>query len=67
MPKYFAIQLSESTVISDCAILLCFVHYRGKEDLKEEVQGYINLSGRTTGQRSLDFKTLLRKPLANYA
>ena len=46
---YFAIQLDESTDVSNCAILLCFVRYKGKTDFKEELRCYIDLSGRTTG------------------
>ena len=46
---YFAIQLDESTDVSNCAILLCFVRYKGKTDFKEELLCYIDLPGRTTG------------------
>ena len=46
---YFAIQLDESTDVSNCAILLCFVRYKGKTDFKEELFCYIDLPGRTTG------------------
>ena len=46
---YFAIQLDESTDVSNCAILLCFVHYKGKTDFKKELLCYIDLLGRTTG------------------
>ena len=46
---YFAIQLDESTDMSNCAILLCFVRYKGKTDFKEELLCYIDLPGRTTG------------------
>ena len=46
---YFAIQLDESTDVSNCAIPLCFVRYKGKTDLKEELLCYIDLPGRTTG------------------
>ena len=46
---YFAIQLDESTDVSNCAILLCFVRYKGKPDFKEELLCYIDLPGRTTG------------------
>ena len=46
---YFAIQLDESTDMSNCAILLCFVRYKGKTDFKEELLCYIDLLGRTTG------------------
>ena len=46
---YFAIQLDESTDVSNCATLLCFVRYKGKTDFKEELLCYIDLPGRTTG------------------
>ena len=46
---YFAIQLDESTDVSNCAILLCFVRYKGKTDFKKERLFYIDLPGRTTG------------------
>ena len=46
---YFAIQLDESNDVSNCAILLCFVRYKGKTDFKEELLCYIDLPGRTTG------------------
>ena len=46
---YFAIQLDESIDVSNCAILLCFVRYKGKTDFKEELLCYIDLPGRTTG------------------
>ena len=46
---YFAIQLDESTDVSNCAILLCFVRYKEKTDFKEEFLCYIDLLGRTTG------------------
>ena len=46
---YFAIQLDESTDLSNCAILLCFVRYRRKTDFKEELICYIDLPGRTIG------------------
>ena len=46
---YFAIQLDESTDVSNCAILLCFVRYKGKTDFKKELLCYIDLPGRTTG------------------
>ena len=46
---YFAIQLDESTDMSNCAILLCFVRYKGKTNFKEEFLCYIDLPGRTTG------------------
>ena len=45
----FAIQLDESTDVSNCAILLCFVRYKRKTDFKEEHPCYIDLPGRTTG------------------
>ena len=48
---YFAIQLDESTDVSNCAILLCFVRYKGKTDFKEELLCYIDLPERTTGSR----------------
>ena len=46
---YFAIQLDESTDVSNCDILLCFVRYKGKTDFKEKLLCYIDLPGRTTG------------------
>ena len=46
---YFAIQLDESTDMSNCAILLCFVRYKGKTDFKEELLCYIDLPERTSG------------------
>ena len=46
---YFAIQLDESTDVSNYANLLCFVRYKGKTDFQEELLCYINLPGRTTG------------------
>ena len=46
---YFAIQLDESTDVSNCAILLCFVRYKEKTDFKEELLCYIDLPGLTTG------------------
>ena len=46
---YFDIQLDESTDVSNCAILLCFVRYKEKTDFKEELLNYIDLPGRTTG------------------
>ena len=39
---YFTIQLDESTDVSNCAILLCFVRYKGKTDFKEELFCYID-------------------------
>nr|XP_039252531.1 zinc finger MYM-type protein 6-like [Styela clava] len=44
----FSIQLDESTDLSNCAILLCFVRYKGITDFKEELLCCISLSGRTT-------------------
>ena len=35
--------------MSNCAILLCFVRYKGKTDFKKERLFYIDLPGRTTG------------------
>ena len=46
---YFAIQLDESTDVSNCAILLCFVRYKRKTDFKEELLCYIDLPERTSG------------------
>ena len=46
---YFAIQFDKSTDMSNCAILLCFVCYKGKTDFKEELLCYIDLPGCTTG------------------
>ena len=37
------------TDVSNCAILLCFMRYKGKTDFKEELLCYIDLPGRTTG------------------
>lgn len=47
--KYFAIQLDESTDVSNCAILLCYVRYKGEEDFKEELFCCISLPSKTTG------------------
>ena len=46
---YYAIQLDESTDVSDCAVLLGFVRYKGIADVKEKLLCNINLPGRTTG------------------
>ena len=43
---YYAIQLDESTNVSYCALLLCFVRYKGIADFKEELLCSINLPGR---------------------
>ena len=55
---YFAIQLDESTDVSNCTILPCFIRYKGKTDFKEELLCCINLPGRTTGS---EIFTLLNK------
>ena len=52
---YFAILLDESTDVSNCAILLCFVRYKGKTDFKEELLCYIDLPVRTTGSEIFRF------------
>ena len=46
---YDAIRLDESTDVSNCAVLLCFVSYKGITNVKEELLCSINLPGRTTG------------------
>ena len=46
---YYAIQLDESTDVSNCAVLLCFERYKSITDVKEELLCSINLRGRTTG------------------
>jgi len=46
--------------MSNCAILLCFTHYMGKEDFKEEVLCCINLPGHTTGSEVFRLLNMLR-------
>ena len=43
--RYFAIQLDESTDVSNHAILLCFVRYSEDEDLREELLCCLDLPG----------------------
>jgi len=47
--RYFAIQLNETTGITNWDIRLCFVRYMGKYDFKEKSLCFINFPGRTTG------------------
>ncbi|KAG2466396.1 SCND3 protein, partial [Polypterus senegalus] len=47
--RCFAIQLDESTDVSNHAILLCFVRYSEDEDIREELLCCLDLPGRTTG------------------
>ena len=46
---YYAIQLDKLTSVINCAVLLCFVRYKGITDAKEELLYSFNLPGRTTG------------------
>jgi hypothetical protein len=46
--RCFAIQLDESTDVSNNAILLCFVRYSEDEDFREELLCCLDLPGRTT-------------------
>ena len=46
---YYAIQLDESMDVSNCAVLLCFVRYKGIKDVKKELLRSIDLPGCTTG------------------
>ena len=46
---YYAIQLDKSTDVSNCAVLLCFVRYKGITGVKEDLLCSINLPGRTRG------------------
>ena len=46
---YYAIHRDESTDVSNCAVLLCFVRYMGITNVKEELLWSINLPGRSTG------------------
>jgi len=45
---YFAIQLDDSTDVSNRAILLCFLIYKGEIDLEVEFLCCLDLRGRTT-------------------
>ena len=44
-----AIQLNESTDVSNCGVLLCLARYKKITDVKEELLCSINLPGHTTG------------------
>ena len=46
---YYAIQLDESTDVSNCAVPHCLVRYKGITNVKEELHCCINLPGRATG------------------
>jgi len=46
--KYFAIQLDESTDLSNCAILNCFVRYENEGSIIGEFLCCLQLPGRTT-------------------
>ncbi|XP_078495832.1 SCAN domain-containing protein 3-like [Ciona intestinalis] len=45
--RYFAIQLDESTDLSNCAILSCFVRYETEESIIDEFLCCLQLHGRT--------------------
>jgi len=60
--RYFAIQLNESTDMTNCAIL-CFVCYMEKEDFKEEL--LLTFPGRRPATESDLLKnTVVRKKTA---
>ena len=44
-----AIQLDESSDVSNCGVLLCLVRYKKITDVKEELLCSVNLPGHTTG------------------
>ena len=46
---YYAIQLDESTDVSNCTVLLCFERYKGTTGVREKLLCSINLPGRLTG------------------
>ena len=54
--KYFAIHLDESTDLSNCAILACFVRFENKGSIMEEFLCNLKLLGQTTSSEI--FKTL---------
>ena len=54
--KYFAIQLDESTDLSNCAILACFVWFENKGSIMEEFLCSLKLLGQMTSSEI--FKTL---------
>ena len=60
---YFAIQLDESTDVSNCAILLCFVRYKGKTDFRKNFFAKLTYQDVPPGQKYLGFltRTLVRK------
>ena len=60
---YFAIQLDESTDVSNCAILLCFVRYKGKTDFRKNFFATLTYQDVPPGQKYLGFltRTLVRK------
>ena len=46
---YYATLFDESTDVSNCAVLLCFVRYKGITDVNEEFLCSITSPERTTG------------------
>ena len=46
--KYFAIQLDESTNLSNCANLVCFAWYENERSIMEKFLCCLKLPGRTT-------------------
>ena len=54
--KYFSIQLYESTDLSNCAILACFVRFENEGSIMEEFLCSLKLLGQTTSSEI--FKTL---------
>ena len=60
---YFAIQLDESTDVSNCATLLCFVRYKGKQILRKNFFVTSTYQDVPPGQKYLGFftRTLVRK------
>jgi len=53
--RYFASHLNESTDVTNCATLLCFLHYMRKQYFKEELLFCMKLPGRTPGSKILEY------------